>query len=163
MSTYGWGIGRPIPPIRHHIADPPSPDMLARAESFAASRKVPPECIVVTMTPMEEYEYSEYTRQIAAHIHASVLIPDLKRPNDRRRGASRLAECGEMVRSFFQATGRHSKSVSVSVVRRPIRVPPAWDSASSRRWRPSSRPPSSAIPPMPAPGSYCASAVSISR
>ncbi len=38
---------------------------------------------------------------------------------------------------------------------RAIRAPPAWDSASSAPWRPSSRPPSSAIPTMPAPGSCC--------
>ena len=38
---------------------------------------------------------------------------------------------------------------------RPTRAPPAWDSASSRRWRPSSKPASSAIPPIAAPGSCC--------
>src|SRR5487761_1803486 len=42
------------------------------------------------------------------------------------------------------------------------RVPPAWDSASSPPWRQSSTPASSAIPPMPAPGSCCGSAVSTS-
>ena len=42
----------------------------------------------------------------------------------------------------------------------PTRVPPAWDSASSPPWRQSSRRASSAIPPIPAPGSCCGSAVS---
>ena len=43
---------------------------------------------------------------------------------------------------------------------RPTRAPPAWDSASSPRWRPSSKPASSAIPATPAPGSCCGSAAS---
>jgi hypothetical protein len=41
---------------------------------------------------------------------------------------------------------------------RPTRAPPAWASASSPRWRPSSKPASSAIPATPAPASCCGSA-----
>src|SRR6478609_6080322 len=45
---------------------------------------------------------------------------------------------------------------------RPIRVPPAWGSASSPRWRRSWMRASSAIPAMSAPGSCCGSAASTS-
>src|SRR6202165_5291330 len=44
----------------------------------------------------------------------------------------------------------------------PTRVPPAWGSASSPPWPPSSRQVSSAIRAMPAPGSWCGFAVSTS-
>ena len=44
---------------------------------------------------------------------------------------------------------------------RPTRAPPAWDSVSSTRWPPSSKPMSNAIPPIAAPGSCCASAASM--
>src|SRR5580693_9376070 len=45
----------------------------------------------------------------------------------------------------------------------PTHAPPAWDSASSARWRPSSKPASSAMLPMPAQGSCCGFAASICR
>src|ERR1700688_2827140 len=47
--------------------------------------------------------------------------------------------------------------------RSPTRAPPAWGNASSAPWPPSSRPASSAIRPMPAPGSCCGLPVSTSR
>lgn len=68
---------RPIPPTRP-IAPPPSPDEMARAERFAASFKVPPECIIVTMTPNVYTDLSEYARRIAEHIHGRALIPQLE-------------------------------------------------------------------------------------
>src|SRR5216684_3379871 len=44
---------------------------------------------------------------------------------------------------------------------RPIRAPPAWASTSSPPWPQNSKPASSAIPAMPAPGSCCGFAVSM--
>jgi hypothetical protein len=77
VNTYSSASGtRPIP-LHRPTAGVPSPDEFTRAESFAASLKVPPECIIVTMTPNAEIDLSENVRLIAEHIHARALIPQL--------------------------------------------------------------------------------------
>src|SRR5580704_1314287 len=58
---------------------------------------------------------------------------------------------------------RSRTTASVSMPK-PIRARPGWGNASSRRWRPSLRQPSSGTRPMTAPGSYCAfSATAVPR
>jgi hypothetical protein len=78
INTYSSSSGtRPIPPQRP-LGGAPSPDDFVRAESLAASLKVPPECIIVTETPNADIDLSENTRLIAEHIHANSLIPQVE-------------------------------------------------------------------------------------
>src|ERR1700690_643728 len=73
-------------------------------------------------------------------------------------------------RAPFMSTFRRKTTISCcrlptmasASTSRPTRVPPGWDSGSSPPWPRSSRPASSAIPAMPAPGSCCGFAASTS-
>ncbi len=68
--------------------------------------------------------------------------PDARRPDPCRADlAGRGSHCCR------------SPTTASATTSRPIRAPPAWVSASSRRWPPSSTPSSSAIPAMPEPAS----------
>jgi hypothetical protein len=76
-STYDSGVGiRPIPTTLPK-AGPPSAGELANAERFVASLNVPPQCVILTVTPNLDFDQSEQTRLIALHIHATALIPQL--------------------------------------------------------------------------------------
>lgn len=70
---------RPLPSTPPPSFGPPSPSDLLNAERLVKSLGVPPECIVITTTPNDQSDQSEFTRLIARHIHATAVIPDLDR------------------------------------------------------------------------------------